>query len=120
MHMNLSATLAAVQLLPPSEQSRVAALLECKAKRNQRARSGGGFDMVKKAFCSACGAAPAIKLAHAEVLCECDCGRVYRFAELFGNEAEYPLTACFTVNDAVRQWNHCVGLYRKYRQALAA
>lgn len=36
--LNISATLAAVQLLPASEQVKVAALLESKARRNQRAR----------------------------------------------------------------------------------
>lgn len=36
--LNISATLAAVQLLPHSEQAKVAALLDSKAKRNQRAR----------------------------------------------------------------------------------
>ncbi|MER2514399.1 MAG: hypothetical protein ABTQ25_18625 [Nitrosomonas ureae] len=76
--------------------------------------------MVKKAFCPACGNAPMIKAYHVEVLCECDCDAVYKFVELFANEAEYPLTACFTVNDAVKQWNDCVVFYREHRQAIAA
>lgn len=76
--------------------------------------------MVNRYFCPACGCKPALLLVHNECICDCECGAVCEYVERVAPESEYPLLACFAMNDAIKQWNECVTFYREHHAAIAA